>query len=152
MDMIEAKKMLRARLECMKQEDLRAVEKGCNKECDECHLNYEQGNRGEQKEAISVGIAALKLQIPKKPMYEVDAYDAYDDSGSLIYDTWICPQCESRYEVGYDDYDFCPNCGQAIDWRKSDEEGNDDDKDSDESDDQVRTYRHPLADTGTYIL
>lgn len=95
---------------------------------------------------------AMERQIPKKPMYEVDDYDAYDDSGSLIYDTWICPQCESRYEVGYDDYDFCPNCGQAIDWRKSDEEGNDDDKDSDESDDQVRAYRHPLADTGTYIL
>ena len=59
---------------------------------------------------------AMEMQIPKKPMYEVDDYDAYDDSGSLIYDTWICPQCESRYEVDYDDYDFCPNCGQAIDW------------------------------------
>jgi hypothetical protein len=35
---------------------------------------------------------------------------------------------------------------------KQDEGGNDDDKDSDESDNQVRTYRHPLADTGTYIL
>lgn len=21
-----------------------------------------------------------------------------------------------RYEVDYDDYKFCPNCGQAIDW------------------------------------
>ena len=27
-----------------------------------------------------------------------------------------CPCCEERYEVYYDDYDFCPNCGQAIDW------------------------------------
>ena len=92
---------------------------------------------------------AMERQIPKKPMYEGDGYD---DCGKLIYDTWICPNCEEDYEVDYDDYDFCPNCGQAIDWRKSDEEGNDDDKDSDESDDQVRTYRHPLADTGTYIL
>ena len=92
---------------------------------------------------------AMERQIPKKPMYEGDCCDG---SGRLIYDTWICPNCEEDYEVDYDDYDFCPNCGQAIDWRKSDEEGNDDDKDSDESDDQVRTYRHPLADTGTYIL
>nr|DAF27526.1 MAG TPA: DNA REPAIR HELICASE RAD25, SSL2, PRE-INITIATION COMPLEX, RNA POLYMERASE.0A [Caudoviricetes sp.] len=22
-----------------------------------------------------------------------------------------------RYEVDYDDYDYCPNCGQRIDWR-----------------------------------
>ena len=83
-------------------------------------------------------------------MYEGDGYD---DSGNLIYDTWICPNCEKDHEVDYDDYDFCPNCGQAIDWDGiKDEGGNDDDKDSDESDDQVRTYRHPLADTGTYIL
>ena len=93
---------------------------------------------------------AMERQIPKKPMYEGDGYD---DSGSLIYDTWICPNCGERYEVDYDDYDFCANCGQAIDWDGiKDEGGNDDDKDSDESDNQVSTYRHPLADTGTYIL
>ncbi len=27
-----------------------------------------------------------------------------------------CPCCRTRYEVDYDDYKFCPNCGQAIDW------------------------------------
>ncbi len=57
---------------------------------------------------------AMERQIPKKPMYEGDGYD---DSGNLIYDTWICPNCEKDHEVDYDDYDFCPNCGQAIDWR-----------------------------------
>ena len=84
-----------------------------------------------------------------KPMYEGDCCDG---SGRLIYDTWICPNCGERYELDYDDYDFCTDCGQAIDWRKRDEGGNDDDKDSDKSDNQVITYRHPLADTGTYIL
>lgn len=34
----EAKQMLQARLECMKQEDLSAIGKGCDKKCDECHL------------------------------------------------------------------------------------------------------------------
>ena len=93
---------------------------------------------------------AREMQIPKKPMYE--GY-CCDGSGRLIYDTWICPNCGERYELDYDDYDICMNCGQAIDWDgNNDEGGNDDDKDSDESDNQVRTYRHPLADTGTYIL
>lgn len=54
---------------------------------------------------------------PKKPNYEADGYD---ENGELIYDTWICPNCDKKYEVDYDEYDHCPNCGQAIDW--SDEE------------------------------
>lgn len=50
---------------------------------------------------------------PKKPFYEADGYDK---NGELIYDTWICPNCNHYYEVDYDDYDYCPNCGQPIDW------------------------------------
>ena len=57
-------------------------------------------------------INALEKQIPKKPTLEADGYS----DGQLIYDTWICPYCEKRYETEYDNYDYCPNCGQAIDW------------------------------------
>ena len=59
-----------------------------------------------------IAIQALAKQIPKKPTYEGDGYS----DGHLVYDTWICPLCEKRYEVDYDDYDYCPNCGQKIDW------------------------------------
>lgn len=27
-----------------------------------------------------------------------------------------CPNCEKSYEMDYEKYDYCPNCGQAIDW------------------------------------
>lgn len=40
--------------------------------------------------------------------------DGYDQDGNIVYDTWICPNCEEEYEVDFDDYDFCPNCGQRI--------------------------------------
>ena len=59
-----------------------------------------------------IGISAIAKQIPKRPFYEGDGF--WD--GNLVYDTWICPCCEKDYEVDYDDYDYCPNCGQAIDW------------------------------------
>lgn len=49
----------------------------------------------------------------KRPDYEGDGYDK---EGNLIYDTWICPNCEEHYEVDYDRYDFCPNCGQRLKW------------------------------------
>lgn len=48
----------------------------------------------------------------KKPNYEGDGYA----DGDMVYDTWICPNCEAEYEVDYDNYNFCPMCGQRIDW------------------------------------
>lgn len=64
-------------------------------------------------EVKNLCIEALEKQIPKKPYYEGNGYS----DGELVYDTWRCPNCDSAYEVEYDDYKYCPNCGQAIDWR-----------------------------------
>ena len=67
----------------------------------------------ELSDALVTLKAALEKQVAKKPDLEADGYD---DSGNLIYDTWICPCCETRYEVDYDEHDCCPSCGQKIDW------------------------------------
>ena len=56
---------------------------------------------------------AVEKQTAKKPDYEGDGYS----DGQLVYDTWICPCCGQHYEVDCDRYDYCPNCGQRIDWR-----------------------------------
>ena len=61
--------------------------------------------------AVSLAFEALEKQIPKKPDIEGDGYA----DGQLVYDTWICPNCEEYYEIDYDNYDYCPKCGQAID-------------------------------------
>lgn len=56
----EAKKMLKAKLDCLKNETS-GVNYGCNMRlCDGCSLNYEQGNIGEQKEALDMAIKALE--------------------------------------------------------------------------------------------
>ncbi len=54
---------------------------------------------------------AVEKQKPKVPDYEGDGYA----DGYMVYDTWICPNCGKKYEVDYDDYKHCPECGQAID-------------------------------------
>ena len=59
------------------------------------------------------------LRVPKRPRLEGDGYDP---EGNLVYDMWICPNCDWRYDVDDDDYCYCPNCGQKIDW--SNMEGN----------------------------
>lgn len=62
--------------------------------------------------AYDLAIQALEKQIAEKPNYEGDGYY----NGEPVYDTWICPCCEEKYEVDYDVYDYCPNCGQKLDW------------------------------------
>lgn len=67
-------------------------------------------------DAIGTAVSALEKQIPKKPTYDGDGYAP---DGTFVWDEWICPNCGSRYELEYDEYNFCPNCGQAIDWSKN---------------------------------
>lgn len=64
-------------------------------------------------EAIDIAIKSLNKQIPKSPTYDGDGYAP---DGSFVWDEWLCPHCGSRFEVDIDDYDYCPNCGQCIDW------------------------------------
>lgn len=71
------------------------------------------GNKVLEHEENLIAIEALEKQMPKKPTYEGDGYAP---DGTLVYDTWICPCCDKRYEVDYDDYDYCPDCGQKLDW------------------------------------
>ena len=61
---------------------------------------------------------AVEKQRPKRPDYEGDGYA----DGHLVYDTWICPNCGKNYEVDYDNYDYCPSCGQRLDRRVKNEQ------------------------------
>lgn len=63
--------------------------------------------------AMDMVVEAFEKQIPKTPTYDGDGYAP---DGTFVWDEWICPSCGERYEVDYDDYKYCPNCGQAIDW------------------------------------
>jgi len=65
-------------------------------------------------DAKDMAINAIEKQIAKKP----DVWgDGYAD-GQLVYDMWNCPTCNKSYELDYDKYDYCPHCGQHIDWEE----------------------------------
>ena len=56
----EAIKMAKADLKCMER-DTSGQDEMCNShKCDECSLNYERGNMGEQKEWLRMAIKALE--------------------------------------------------------------------------------------------
>lgn len=55
---------------------------------------------------------AREKQIKKKPNIWGDGYD---NEGKMIYDMYDCPNCGKSYEIDYSNYEYCPECGQAID-------------------------------------
>lgn len=67
---------------------------------------------GEMLESLDMAISAIEKQIPKKPDLEGDGYA----DGAMVYDTWHCPSCDTAYEVDIEDFDYCPHCGQRINW------------------------------------
>lgn len=105
----------------------------CRDAVDICKAMIERGIEPENVEAYIVFedacvkkgftikglLESREKQTPKKPDLEGDGYG---DDGVLIYDTWICPCCGKRYEIDYEEYDYCPNCGQAIDWSARNED------------------------------
>lgn len=96
-ELITAIKYMQERIELIK---FRSGDKYCERNMRSCEI----------------AIKALEKQLPKIPNYEGDGYD---DNGELIYDTYICPNCETHYEVDYDRYKYCPECGQAMDLVKN---------------------------------
>ena len=91
----------------------------------QAYLEYEvaRSKRGKidinnRYNALTIAKEALEKQIPKKPDLEGDGYG---DNGELIYDTGYCPDCRCQFEVDYDVTDYCPECGQALDWSDIDE-------------------------------
>lgn len=63
-------------------------------------------------------LEAREKQIAKKPNLWGDGYA----DGVLVYDMYDCPNCDKHYEVDYEKYDYCPNCGQKLDWQQKEAE------------------------------
>ena len=61
----------------------------------------------EMAEVRNIAISALEKQIPKKPISLGEDIDR---------DVGQCPNCKEIIDT-YEDYKYCSDCGQAIDWR-----------------------------------
>jgi len=58
----EAVKMLKAKRKCLIQ-DVSGIYDDCNRKlCNECYLNYEQGNMGQQAEYLRMSVEALEQE------------------------------------------------------------------------------------------
>lgn len=55
---------------------------------------------------------AREKQREKSPDVWGDGYS----EGEMVYDMYDCPSCGEGYEINGEKYNYCPNCGQALDW------------------------------------
>lgn len=92
----DAKCFLIAKLACLKQNTSITP---CKGECDNCYLNYEQGNIGEQKKALEMAIKALE---PDRVVWHWITPDGNNA---------IC-ECCHRLNVSYGQY--CKWCGSKM--------------------------------------
>ena len=86
----EAKKMLKAKLECFKNETS-GINYDCNMRlCDGCPLNYEQGNMGEQKESLQMAIKALEQQPCEDAISRAEALKVMCDKCPMYNCVTVC--------------------------------------------------------------
>ena len=69
----------------------------------------ESGLYGNQvhMETLELALESLEKQVPKKP----NVKELPDAFGRLYWN--VCGACDEEIES---DYDYCPDCGQRIDW------------------------------------
>ena len=72
---------------------------------------------------ISVMCKDILEYLEQEPKTVIYSGDGYAD-GYMVYDIAECPNCSYEYEYGDKDWGlpFCPNCGQKLNWERSDKE------------------------------
>ena len=66
--------------------------------------------------AIQMAIADMEKQIPKKLIKKWDY-----TRGNHDFHRWTCSKCERDIEDISADYEYCPYCGQKLDWGDEDD-------------------------------
>ena len=67
---------------------------------------------------IDLIASIVEKAIPMKPKLFM-CYGYGEDEA--VYDAWNCPYCGTHYQMIFDKHDYCPNCGQRIDWDMEEE-------------------------------
>ena len=77
--------------------------------------NSDYYNKQRDDQDIDLIESIVEKEIPMKP--KLFMRDGYDEDES-VYDAWDCPYCGTHYQIIFDKHDYCPKCGQRIDWEE----------------------------------
>jgi len=107
----EAISMVEAKLDCL-QRSTSGTDIMCNaRDCDNCALNYAQGNMGEQKEWLKLAINALHNQARTGHIISVrEESNAYPWDDDYIEPLYVCSECRTRLLPQWG-IKYCEHCG-----------------------------------------
>ena len=115
----QAKKMLKAKLECLKRETSGTDFDCNNSNCDECSLCYEQGNMGEQEEALDMAIKALEQQPCEDTISRQAAIDAIMcEPTEAHYPSWYAERLEQLPSAQPESCEYYALCRRGRDENK----------------------------------
>lgn len=105
---------------------VKAMQEVSNLSCDDCkHYNQrlKECVLGKHcKDARAILFKAASMQVPLAHGY--DSVINYDYGVARERRVWVCPSCGNYYD-DYVQFNFCPECGQKIEWGESGEEEKD---------------------------
>ena len=70
-------------------------------------------NKDRDDQDIDLIESIVNKEIPRSP---IQFGYWYDPDRSNVHVGWKCSNCGAKYRVYYTDYDYCPHCGQRLDW------------------------------------
>ncbi|MBE5932960.1 MAG: hypothetical protein E7263_06050 [Lachnospiraceae bacterium] len=59
-------------------------------------------------------IEELRVAKDKQEEKQVSFHGDGYYNGNLVYDEYECPSCGKKYELDFEEHNFCPNCGQHM--------------------------------------
>jgi hypothetical protein len=82
-------------------------------DCEHCNMSFRGcEDKSRFNEMRDMAISALEKQVAKKPREHYNWCDLSEDE-KLETPRWYCESCDGVIE---ENYSYCHDCGQAIDW------------------------------------
>lgn len=89
--------------------------------CGGCKCGTSDCQDCEKAQAVFTLQELVEKATPKKPeIKELIRKDNYRDGTNIPRFDWWCPNCHLEHISG-NDINYCPTCGQALDWSGEDE-------------------------------
>ena len=86
--------------------------------CDNCNLNYDQGNWGEWIDTLRFAIDSLEVdeayQLEYERVTKKGTWQQTNKNEVNVIPEWKCSECGAEFQCHDMDFEYCPRCGSRM--------------------------------------